>query len=549
MTQDITYVGFGDITCKRGDDGALFVYGKATGPDLDLDQQICDPDWLKTAMPQWLATGANVREMHNSIAAGIGLELNADGEDWYLKSEVVDDNTARKVEKKVLKGYSIGIKQARIVKDEKAPNGRIVGGQIVEVSLVDRPANPTATVEIAKAVGENLELVKGIDLEPLIPNTQQSHADSANINQELNIVDVPAAKDSDDPYPAVTLCPACSGTGVQADTNDACPVCDGSGKHPEVWPMNPEAEQLFDELNQEGESGKGADAEVEKKDYSDKQRQNLADKGQAMPDGSYPIKTVGDLKKAIQAFGRAKDKAKTKAHIKARAEALGKEDLLPESWKAVDADVVKEMEHDPDDLAAVRQSLINLIKAELDEMASGEENEVCDIYQLTQALELFLCWWEHEADENETTNPFTTTTTGDDTMAYIGLGVSADLIKSASAEDASEDTKTELRNEIRKALGVDEEIAIYKTALAEQQESVQALKAALEEVREMATPGGPVLRATQAQASKAADAERLQAEAARYKRLASEVVDPSMKAGYLAKAASAVADAERILRN
>ena len=53
-----------------------------------------------------------------------------------------------------------------------------------------------------------------------------------------------------------------------------------------------------------------------------------------MKDGSYPIVTVKDLKNAIQAFGRTgENKAATKAHIKKRAKALGKTDLLPDNWK------------------------------------------------------------------------------------------------------------------------------------------------------------------------------------------------------------------------
>jgi hypothetical protein len=53
----------------------------------------------------------------------------------------------------------------------------------------------------------------------------------------------------------------------------------------------------------------------------------------AMPDGSYPIRDVGDLKNAIQAFGRAKNKPATKKHIKKRARALSCADLLPANWK------------------------------------------------------------------------------------------------------------------------------------------------------------------------------------------------------------------------
>jgi len=58
----------------------------------------------------------------------------------------------------------------------------------------------------------------------------------------------------------------------------------------------------------------------------------MAKGGMAMPDGSYPIKDVADLRNAIQAYGRAKDKEATKAHIIKRAMALGSEDLIPENW-------------------------------------------------------------------------------------------------------------------------------------------------------------------------------------------------------------------------
>ena len=51
-----------------------------------------------------------------------------------------------------------------------------------------------------------------------------------------------------------------------------------------------------------------------------------------MDDGSYPIHDKADLKRAIQAYGRAKDKAATKRHIIKRARALGATDMLPEGW-------------------------------------------------------------------------------------------------------------------------------------------------------------------------------------------------------------------------
>lgn len=76
-----------------------------------------------------------------------------------------------------------------------------------------------------------------------------------------------------------------------------------------------------------------ADAEV-KRQFTPGERGKAAKAGAALPDGSYPIETWSDLKNAIQALGRAKDKAKVKAHIIARARALKATRLLPADWGA-----------------------------------------------------------------------------------------------------------------------------------------------------------------------------------------------------------------------
>jgi hypothetical protein len=69
-----------------------------------------------------------------------------------------------------------------------------------------------------------------------------------------------------------------------------------------------------------------------KRAYSEDSRMEMAKRGMALPDGSYPIKDVADLRNAIQAYGRAKDKEAAKAHIIKRAMALGAEDMIPENW-------------------------------------------------------------------------------------------------------------------------------------------------------------------------------------------------------------------------
>jgi len=63
-------------------------------------------------------------------------------------------------------------------------------------------------------------------------------------------------------------------------------------------------------------------------------RMRAAKSGKAMPDGSYPIRNVGELQKAIQAYGRASDKAATKRWIMRRARELNRVDLIPDNWTA-----------------------------------------------------------------------------------------------------------------------------------------------------------------------------------------------------------------------
>jgi hypothetical protein len=76
-----------------------------------------------------------------------------------------------------------------------------------------------------------------------------------------------------------------------------------------------------------------APVRMEKKEFSTARRKQLAREGKAMPDGSYPIENVQDLKNAIRAWGRGGAKPADKAHIISRARALGAMQLIPDNWK------------------------------------------------------------------------------------------------------------------------------------------------------------------------------------------------------------------------
>lgn len=95
-------------------------------------------------------------------------------------------------------------------------------------------------------------------------------------------------------------------------------------------PMDVNFEAVFSALEEQGLTAAGPSEEV---------RQKLAKSGEALPDGSYPIRNVSDLRKAVHAYGRSKpsDRAKVRRHITKRAKALGKPELVPDEWKNLSA--------------------------------------------------------------------------------------------------------------------------------------------------------------------------------------------------------------------
>jgi len=145
-------------------DGDLIVYGKATDGSVDSDEQIVDPTFSGKAIQEWLATGGNVRVQHNAQRdpAGVGIEANTgpDGETW-VKSLVVEPGAKTLVKAGALRAYSVGIARPKIVRDNVARGGRIVDGIIVEISLVDRPANKNCGIQLVKSASDGTPELSG----------------------------------------------------------------------------------------------------------------------------------------------------------------------------------------------------------------------------------------------------------------------------------------------------------------------------------------------------------------------------------------------------
>ena len=544
---EVIYAYVGGLTKSRDDKGFLHVKGLATDDTLDLDGQMCDPDWLNTAMPAWFKTAGNIREMHQLNAVGKATELTQKGTGFEIGAKIVDPSAALKTEEGIFTGFSIGIKGAMVDKSDlalsKAANGIIVGGKIVEVSLVDIPSNPSARLELAKTVG-NVLVKTGVLTDGCIPCPT-----CAGFGQTMGDGGI------------MVTCEMCGGSGEDApdqrpsdaggDKDDGevgendegksakpdpdCDTCKGTGKIREGHVDCPKCVQKKSSLPDDFEEI------VEKRAFSDDERKKMASKGEAMPNGGFPINSVATLKDAIQSIGRAKDPVAAKKHIIARAEALGKSDLIPQSWKSVQIgelasvlakalDISKAAEadqwlHDPTLLGQIRDGIISCLNTELSEMSEGQD-ERYDISQLGDVLNTFLSWWMGESMENETTSPFK----GDE-MSFIGLGVSADLIKAASADDATDESKSALKSEVLKALDIDVEKFAKSQELA--QEEIKSLRAELDDVKKMAAPRGISLRATQYQQSRFSEVEKLTAEADRYKTVGMSQTDPSVRAQYM----------------
>jgi hypothetical protein len=146
-------------------------------------------------MPEWFKSGGNIREQHSSIAAGVAKEYEAKADGHYITTLVVDPVSVKKVETGVLKGFSIGIKSPRVVRDQKAANGRIIDGTIVEVSLVDRPANPNAKLIMAKSVDGESSLVQVEEL-VMYPVSAKDLVDKAKAIQPSTVKFDQAAYDT-----------------------------------------------------------------------------------------------------------------------------------------------------------------------------------------------------------------------------------------------------------------------------------------------------------------------------------------------------------------
>lgn len=333
----------------------------------------------------------NVRAMHGKVAAGRldQLTFNDDALQVEVAAKIVDDNEWQKVEEGVYTGFSIGGKYEKRWKDGDYTR---YTASPSEVSIVDNPCQPSARFTMTKADGsqEEREFASVIKEEGQMASNDQVAARARELAKAAGDETkwasfVEKARTELDPPDQPVAVAVAEAPAVQAETPAEVPAAskveepavakDATPSNPtdelaQVWQAKdgktfakkadavahndtlakaaePTLAGALAELTQAVEKAEQPAQDpvlaklgdfdgaywLEKKDYSDDKRKSMADSGQAMKDGSFPIADKADLKNAVEAYGRAKDKVAAKKHIVARAKALDATDQLPADWE------------------------------------------------------------------------------------------------------------------------------------------------------------------------------------------------------------------------
>lgn len=329
-SNELAYASFDIVKFEKTDDGDIYVLGKASDDSVDSDEQIVDSKWMQKAVQDWLSTGANVRVQHNSQRdpAGVGVEAytEKDGSTW-VKSLVVEPVAKTLVEKGVLRAYSVGIARPKIMRDSVARGGRIVDGELCEISLVDRPANKNCGIQLVKSASDGtaeyvdelfgtpeIELaIKGAsvateaDVEALVTKVQKSISHVLNKAAAPETVTVDLPKDV-----SVSFSPA--------DLQKLL-------AHRQTAQERVEAGEIAEKRKMDPDVGGGVDRDkIPGADFAGRGR-------------SFPIVTPGDVSDAASSIGRAGSDNYSSDELKHRIISIARRKgpsfvaELPDSWK------------------------------------------------------------------------------------------------------------------------------------------------------------------------------------------------------------------------
>jgi HK97 family phage prohead protease len=170
------------VEITKIDEEQRIVGGYATTDSVDLEGEIIDLDATREAVEEYRQWG-NVRYMHQPHAVGVVKEMEVDDKGLYVKVKVVDDECWVKVKEGVLKAFSIGFRILDCIWDAIKEAWRITKYRLIEISLVDRPANPDCAYSVVKRadVPEDAEVAVKF---PKAPEDEPWDGDASNYKLE-----------------------------------------------------------------------------------------------------------------------------------------------------------------------------------------------------------------------------------------------------------------------------------------------------------------------------------------------------------------------------
>ncbi|MGV9427062.1 hypothetical protein ACWDO7_22600 [Streptomyces sp. NPDC003656] len=537
----LTYAWAPITKSEEQEDGTFMVYGPAASSHLDRDRQRLNEQWLDQAMPAWFNQGANVREQHDAkraVGVGVGL-VKGDGDSGHmLASHIVDPVACLKVKHGVLKGYSVGIKNPKVtVGKADAPGGEVVGGDIVEVSIVDRPCNPTTTFEIAKADGG--------DLEPVEDATVIEKTDAA----AFGIADDVYSQLPEAVRAALTSL-AMAGATVSTDTTKA----DTDGAASGAVVASPSilfkveghtvSEGLIQGLVDERVAARLA--ELGKTDNATTSKKEGTVPADKTPDATNAEKTDGTNDAAAQAAAVEKAEGILR-DVRALVPSLTKADDTEET----DGGGEEEGGDEAADITSANEAIAavaRLIISEAESLAAGNLHEACDIGLLLDAVNS-LKWFtrreELEQEANADGMDLADTTKADAAAAAAAAATTTET--STAAEDDKPSaalTKADVAELVKSAVA--EVSQAHEERLATLTGELTKATKTIEELKALPVPGGPALTRTaaQAQAARGSDADRLRAEAAELQTKADSCADRELRDGYLERRRELLAKAD-----
>lgn len=176
------------IPITKVDDEERMVYGWASTPDMDSDGEIIKSEALEKALPAYLKF-PTLREMHQPKAVGTTKQAEVSKKGMYIGAKVVADDTWKLVKENVLRAFSVGGNVLKRV-------GNVIQElELVEISLVDVPANKSAVVELWKSgkLTKNAEMAYSmanlmIQIKDMISYCEMMGKDTKKLKKALRLI-------------------------------------------------------------------------------------------------------------------------------------------------------------------------------------------------------------------------------------------------------------------------------------------------------------------------------------------------------------------------